>query len=176
MLKKVLLVSLLSSFIFAAEDGAKFLVIDNKIFNKIETLNILNGGIKKDRIIKSTRLDNASMKRFYPEYFLYDGEECVTINDVIFKSSSKKDIKMPIRGEKNIKKEIRKIKLLQLLTDEGNSFSTSKVSKEILKSAGVICNKNIYFRGKDYRQKDKIGSIRIKKIDVDNGLVYGENK
>jgi hypothetical protein len=177
MLKKVLFAGLLSSCLWASQEGAKFLVIENELFNKIETLNILNGGIKKDKIIKSTRINEDNMKKYYPEYFLYEARECVKINDMRIKNGKNSNrITTLIKNETQIKEEIKKIKLLQVLTDYGNVYNTSKVSKEIIEAVGIICDQNIYFRGKSYKTNDTIGTIKINKIDTNNGIIHGEQK
>lgn len=175
MIKKVLLSGLFLTQIFANED-AKFLVIENKLFEKIETLNILEGGIKKDFIVKSTRLSETSMKKFYPEYFAYDAKECVKINQIVnFNEKPTMFRTKTLTNESEIKNEIKKIKLLQLLNDFGENFTTSMSSKSIIKSVGVICSDTLLFRGKSYKKESTIGAIKIKNMEQSNGTLYVEN-
>lgn len=174
MFKNLILVGLLSTFIFGSQNGAKYLVIENEIFDTIQTLKILDGGIKKDTIIKSTKISTDNMKKYYPEFFIYNAKECVMINDIL---DNKKMISTKISTINNsdeIKKEIKKIKLLQILVDNGNNVISSHPSKEIIKSLGIICEDKVHFRGKTFKINDSIGKLKIKNIDSKNGILYAK--
>lgn len=176
MLKKVLLGSFLFTSLYASE-GAKFLVVENELFDKINTLNILDGGIKKKMLINSTKLSTESMKKYYPEFFLYDAKVCTKINEI--KEFDKKPFKnenIVLSKESEIKDEIKKIKLLQILNDYGKVFTTSKPSKAIILSTGVICGDDLVLRGKTFKKEMILGDIQIKSMNQKDGILYVKTK
>lgn len=176
MLKKVIFsFGFLGSTLLFAQ-GAKFLVVEDALFNKIETLNILNGGIKKDHIIKSTKLSDDDMKKYYSEYFLYDATECNKINKIVVVKDSNypKQNMGKLTSENEKLDEIKSLKLLQILNDYGKNFTTSKVSTEIVESVGVICDNKLLFRGQNFAENSMLNEIKIKKIDEANGIIYVE--
>ena len=158
------------------------MVVEKKLYDKIETLNILNGGIKKEFIVTSTKLDNDSIKKYYPEFFAYDAKICVKINQVVdykvvdYKSKPKKYKNSILTREKEIKTEIKKIKLLQLLNDFGENFTTSTPNETIIKSTGVICTDGLYFRGQNYKANTSLGTLELKQMDLNNGTLYVKQK
>ena len=148
------------------DDDAKFLVLDNQTYSKIKILNILNGGIDKKYLISSSRLSNSDLIKYYPEYYLYNAEQCYIINNItIGKKNTTINIKK-IKDENSIKKEIKKIKLLQMLSDNNsNAITSSNISPKIIKSLGYICNSKLIFKNKSYEIEDTIGNFVIKMLD-----------
>ena len=137
----------------------KFLVVDTKTFNKIKKLNVLNGGIKTNYVIKSKNIDDETMQKYYPELFAYSGEKCYSIQNVfIYKS---KDKKLPL------KKEIEKLRILNILHNTENDYKTiNKLDMQTIQAIGIICNGKLHLRNKDYKIGDNIYSnYYIKSID-----------
>lgn len=178
MIKRVLLVVLfLFSFSEAKEKNeAKFLVVDSNVYEKIQMLSILDGGIKKEYIVSSTRLSNDSLKEFYPEYFIYNAPVCFNINDVYVNNN--KNVKFEHLKDKNdIKKEVKKIKLLQMLSEsKTEEIGLSKINDKIIKSVGIICDKNLFLRGKAYNINSEIGEFKIKSINTKNATISLEKR
>lgn len=173
----ILCVALVSFSIAKSNEQAKFLVVDTMVYEKIETLNILNGGIKKEYVITSKRLSKDSLKKFYPEYFLYDGPTCYNINKIYLNTKDKNENFDYLKDTKDIKKEIKKIKLLQMLNETSyENVSLSKINDKIIKSIGVLCDDNLFLRGKVYNNNSKIGSYKVKSINMKNASISLEEK
>jgi hypothetical protein len=172
----LVLTCLLFSISYGNKD-AKFLVVDANAYEKIEVLKILNGGIKKEYVISSKSLSKDSLKRYYPEYFLFDGPICFNINNITIDKKSDKDITI-LKNEHKIKKEVKKIKLLQMLNESKfENVGLSQINDIIIKSVGVLCEDNLFLRGKVYSKNSKIGKYQIKSINVKNTSIHlEENK
>ena len=153
---------------------AKFLVVDTNTYKKIEILNILNGGINKEYRVSSKRLSSENLEKYYPEFFLFKGPVCNAINKIVLNEKDLNSKSIKLKNEKEIKKEVNRIKLLQMLNEANSDIMTSKINKKIIKSLGLICNKQLFLRGKFYSQNDKIGDFMIKSINTENSLIYLE--
>ena len=151
----------------STENTDKFLVIDSKTYNKIENLNVLNGGIKTDYVIYNKLIDNSTLKKFYPEIFAYNGQKCYTIQSINISTSNKKNI--------NIKKEIEKLRILNLLHNTSNKYKIQyALDIETIKAVGIICDYKLHIRNKDYMVGDNIGKFYIKSINTKNdNLILG---
>ena len=157
-------------------NDAKFLVVDKNTYDKIEVLNILNGGINKEYIVSSKRLSQDNLKKYYPEFFVFSGPVCNSINKIVFtKKEFNEDIKLLVK-EEEIKTEVNKIKLLQMLNEANGVINISKVNTNIIKSLGIICNNRVFLRGKFYGEDDLIGKLKIKSINSKNSSIYLEVK
>lgn len=176
MITKILCVLiLLSSMSYAKEkDDAKFLVVDADTYKKIELLNILNGGIKKEYRVSSKSVSDKDLKKYYPEFFLFNGPICNSVKKIVSNKSQLNKKNTTLISEKDIKKEIKRIKLLQMLNETNESIVTSKINKNIIKSLALICNNQLFLRGKFYRTNDNIGDFIIKSINPDNSSIYLE--
>jgi hypothetical protein len=171
---------IINNNIFAKENsGAKLLVVDSNTYKKIDDLKILDGGINKKLLIKSSRLDNESLKKYYPAFSAFEGKTCNLLNGVkiinrpddILYSTSK------ITNEDDIKKEVKKIKLLQILNDSNQDTNFfSKLDKNRIKSIGILCDGNLILRGKVYRKNSSIGNLKIKDINIKNNFLFLEEK
>jgi hypothetical protein len=166
---------LLVTFSCANEEGGKFLVLDNTTFDTIDKLNILNGGIKKKVVISSVRLKEEDLLQFYPEYFLFTGEKCSIINNIETTNSNNNNNMVLLDRKDDLLKEVKKIKLLQLVNDYIDSdVMMTSISKELIQSAGVICEKRLLLRGRYYKINDTLSSLKIKSIDVQNSTLLIE--
>jgi len=168
---------LLTGVANATEDNAKFLVVDSKTHEKIKILNILNGGIEKEYIISSLKLAKKDLEKYYPEYFLYDGLKCNTINSIQTNKNNLNKKVTVLSEDKDIKNEIKKIKLLQMLNDEiSTNIDTSTVNPSIVKAIGVLCSSRLFLRGQSYGKGDVVGNMIIKSINTKNSSILVENK
>ena len=178
MINKFLVTALLfASTVNASNENAKFLVVDGATYNKIEVLNILNGGIEKEYIVSSSKLSNKSLEQYYPEYFIYSGLKCNVINKITSKNKiSKQKVKI-LTKENDIKNEVKKVKLLQMLNDENSTnISTSVMNQELIKALGVICGNRLFLRGQSFGAGDIVGNSKIKYIDAKNSTISLESK
>lgn len=159
--------------VFASE-GGKFVVMDNGTFDKLQTLKVLDGGLKKQIVLSSTKLSSDDLKIFYPEYFLYSGEKCTLINDVVnihSKNSGHITInKLTEDKEKEV--EVKKIKLLQILVDSNDKKTTVTPNEKSLKALGMICDGEVKFQGQKYINEDQMGNLKIESISTLNSVVY----
>jgi len=168
---------LLVSLANAKDNNAKFLVVDSKTYEKIEVLNILNGGIEKEFIVSSSKLSKNSLAKYYPEYFIYNGIKCNVINNVQNNTNNINQKVKLLTKENDIKDEVKKIKLLQMLNDiNPTNINTSRINKELIKSLGLICGNRLFIRGKSFGQGDSLGNIMIKKINQNNSSISIESK
>jgi len=168
---------LFASSVNAADDNAKFLVVDGKTYNKIQVLNILNGGIEKEYIVSSLKLSQKSLEKYYPEYFIYSGLKCNVINK-IYTNGKKSNTKINLLTKENdIKNEVKKVKLLQMLNDENPSnISTSSMNPELIKALGVLCGNRLFLRGQSFGANDVLGNTIIKNINSKNSTISLESK
>jgi len=121
--------------------------------------------IKKDYIVKNKDISDEVLKKYYPEIFTYDGNICYCIKDVyIYKS---KNIKS------SLKNEIEKLKLLNILHNIKYEYKTkTKLNMQTVQAVGIICNKTLHLRNKDYKVSDNIFSnYYIKLIDSNNSNI-----
>lgn len=178
-MRKVFFLIVSFSLLLLAKDVnsvAKILVVDKNAYDKIESVNILNGGLKKKIVVASSKVSQDDLKRYYPEYFLYEGNKCHLINKIELDDKIYSDI-MPIEDADFIKKEIEKIKMIQALVDIGyKNNDVADLNKDSLKAFGIICDDSIMIRQKFYKESDNIGNLIIKKIDAKNNSVYLEVK
>lgn len=181
LIKFLLTIFILSNLSFADDDGAKFLVVDNPTYEKIEKLNLLNGGINKEYIVSSSRLTLEDLKQYYPEYFLYQGEICNAVNKVV-KVSEKNKVKstepvLALKTKEEIQDEVRKIKLLQMLSEaKQDTINTSTINEKIIKGIGIVCDNKLVLKGKKYSANDTVGTAKIDSISIINGIIYIEGK
>ena len=170
---RLLLVFAVFKAYILANDGGKFIVVDNATYKKIEISKILDGGIKKEYVLSSTRLSNDSLQSNYPEYFLYDGERCTIINEVIDVKANNTTAKViKLQDDMKIDEEIKKIRLLQTLVDSKNKNYYANINKDTLKATGMICDYSVVFRGERYSKDQTIGNLLIDQISVLNSVVY----
>jgi hypothetical protein len=158
---------------------AKILVVDKAAYEKIESVNILNGGLAKRFVVSSSRLSLKDMKKYYPEYFLYKGENCQLINkvEVINKEYDKAHDSSPIASEALVKKEIEKLKMVQALVDIGyKNINTFDLNRDSIKAFGIMCKNKVMIRQKLYKEKQYIGNFKIRKIDSNDNSMYLEVK
>jgi hypothetical protein len=108
---------------------------------------------------------------------LYSGLKCNTINN-IYKDGKKDSTKIEVLTiEKEIKNEVRKVKLLQMLNDEEQSnISTSAMNVQLIKALGVTCKNRIFLRGQSFGINDVIGNLTITNIDSINSTVSVESR
>lgn len=156
-----------------ANDGGKFMVVDNGTYKKIQISKILDGGIKKEYVLSSTRLSEDDLQNNYPEYFLYDGERCTIINEVVDVKSNNTTTKVvKLLEDMKIDEEIKKIRLLQILVDSKNKKYYEDLNKDILKATGMICDYSVVFREERYFVNQSIGDLIIEQISLLNSTVY----
>jgi len=172
MINKIIITLTLMYSVSSANTDAKFLVLDSKTYEQIENLNILNGGIKKNIVVSSTELNKEVLLQKYPEIFLYSGRKCTILNEIVTKSTKTRKSMLELQNKKNITKMIQKVKLLQLLVDN-NSFeeNNSKITLELIKSIGMICDNRLFVRGKYYNKNDLISSFKIIEIDSKSSTI-----
>lgn len=179
MKKLFFLITILYCFSFADDKKsvAKILVVDKQSYEKIETVNILKGGIDKKFVINSSRLSTDNMKKFYPEYFLYSGQRCQLINkiEVINKEYKNTHDVTAISNSATMKKEIEKLKLLQALVDIGyKNNNTYDLNRDSIKAFGILCDGKLMIRQKFYEQNNFIGKYKIRKINTTDNSLYLE--
>ena len=157
--KFILSVGIVSSlWANTTKDNNKFLVVDSDTYNKIEKLNILNGGIKTKYVIKSKKINESDMEMYYPEIFAYDGKSCTSIQNVYIYKVKKKNF--------NINKEIKKLKLLNILHNSKNDYNINKkLDMKTIQAVGILCTDTLHIRNKDYNIGDNIANYYIKSID-----------
>jgi len=176
MIRNIVLISIFMHVILNAnESEAKFLVVDNKTYEQISNLNILNGGIEKKNIISSIRLNKEELLHYYPEYFLYKGQKCNIVNKIYTRNKKISNSMLKLVKKEDILREVRKIKLLQLLSDNNDNDNINvnlKLSKNIIKSIAVICKNSLLIRGIYYKSGDEINKIKIDSIDSKNSILY----
>jgi hypothetical protein len=181
-MRKVLFLLISFSIVLFANDTksvAKILVVDKAAFEKIESVNILNGGLQKRFVISSSRISQNDLKEFYPEYFLYKGLNCQLINkvEVINQEYKESHDASPIRSKAQVKREIEKIKMVQALVDIGyKNLNTLDLNRDSIKAFGILCNNQIIIREKAYKEKDFIGNLKIRRIDSKDNSIYLEVK
>lgn len=178
---KSLLISglLLSSSFGDNSSGGKFIVVDNTTFEKVKTLNMLEGGIKQQFVLSSTKIDSSDLNKYYPEHLLYDGEKCTVVNDVIDVDTNAQVVAsvIKLKTPSKIDDEVKKIKLLQILVNSSNKSEIQKntienTTPKTIKAIGIICDNELVLRGKRYEQDDLVGNIRINSISKTNSTVY----
>jgi len=169
---KLIFLIVMVSNIFANQD-AKLILIQNDVYSKIKNLNLLNDGIKKNYLISSTNLNTSDLEELYPEYFIYNGENCNLINKVSITdlNTLKSDVQVKtIFSKKDLVKEI---KLLQILYDyENNKNLLDNDLKNIILSLGIICNNKLVLHNKEYIIGDTINNNKINLIDKNKSILY----
>lgn len=181
MKKLFVLVTLFCSISFAddTKDVAKILVVDKSAYEKIDTVNILNGGLTKQYVVNSSRINEKNLKDYYPEYFLYTGKRCQLINKVEIINEEYDDTHDAsiITDSASMKKEIEKLKMLQALVDIGyKNLDTYDLNRDSIKAFGILCDGKIIIRQKSYMEKDLIGNLKVRKIDTRDNSIYLEVK
>ncbi len=172
MIFRYLLVSvfILSLSFAKTNDAAKFLVVEKKVYNKIEALNILNGGIKRDYTVNSIKLSESSLKKYYPEFYLYNASTiCYNINKVYINEHNLNTKVKYYKNVNDIKKEIKKIKLLQILSESKyKNTELRNININTIKSVGLLCDGNLFLRGKIYSKNSTLDRYKIKSINMKN--------
>ena len=176
-IKIILTILFFYTISFSAQTGGKFLVLDMDTYNMIENTNILNGGINKSVVVSSNRITKEDLKKYYLEYFLFKGKKCNRINSITDTKSNIMENYSFYTNEKEIKKEIKRLKLLQILHDDSEiKGNYNRISYETIKSLSLICNKKVIFRNKMYQKNGYIGKFKIIKIDSLNSVLTLEEK
>lgn len=161
----------------ASEENAKFLVVDGKTYNKIKILNILNGGLEKEYIVSSLNLSQKDLEKYYPEYFIYNGLKCNIVNNIVNSSKKSNEKITMLKKVDDIKNEVKKIRLLQMLNDENAAnIDTSSMNSELIKALGVLCGNRLFIRGLSFGKGDLVGNVKIKHINAKNASISLESK
>ena len=118
----------------------------------------------------SVKLSENTLKKYYPEYYIYHAPTiCYNINKVYLNKDNLKSEFKYLENENEIKKEIKKIKLLQILSEnEYEDIVLSKINTSIIKAVGLLCEGKLFLRGKTYAQNSILDEYKIKSINMKN--------